>query len=77
MVCPCEDDNGLLGSKEGRLASEKELCSRELDAQKDEPVQNKVHREICSYIICGTVILLLVLFNSYTCSKRANHDTGL
>ena len=30
MVCPCEDDNGLLGTIEGRLASEKELGSREL-----------------------------------------------
>jgi hypothetical protein len=31
MVCPCEDDNGLLGSIEGWLASKKELYSRELD----------------------------------------------
>jgi len=40
-------------------------------------VQNKVHMETCSYIICETVIFVLVLFNSRTCSKTANHDNEL
>jgi len=75
MVCPCEDDNALLGFIEGKLASKKELCFAPGNLMVRKMNQFKINY-IWKYVPTYTVIFLLVLFTPCTCSKTANHDIG-